>query len=93
MPPRTILHLVARVLALINTTFLVCDADLAVQNLLICLPALEHLSVDTKSLLEQRRDVLDGADCPAIMAKLSDDHISRLMIARLNRISRENLEI
>lgn len=88
-PPRTVLLLSAGPLALVNVTFLVADADLSVEDLLIGLPVLQHLGVDTKTLLEERRDLLDGSDCSSIGAANTGTpggQVSRLMIARLNRV-------
>ena len=76
-------------LALLNLTFLVPDDELADGDMLIGLPVLKHLGIDTKTMLEQNRDVLDGADCSSVRSpSLSgrDGHVSRLMMARLNRV-------
>lgn len=69
-PPRTVPNLAAGSLALVGVTFLVLDADFAVKNLLVGLPVLQHLGIDTKTLLEQRRDVIDGANCSTIRSAL-----------------------
>lgn len=89
-PPRLVLKLSAGPLALLNVRFLVADADLAVEDLLIGLPVLRHLGVDTKTLLEERRDLLDGTDCNLHHLDVGTSkmgRVSRLMIARLNRLS------
>lgn len=53
---------------------------------LVVLPLLQHLGVDTKYLLEERRDLLDGADCSNIdFSSTSGSQVSQIMIARLNR--------
>lgn len=70
-PPRTILHLSVVTLEILNVTYHVADAYLAVESLLIELPVLQHLGIDTKTLLEERRDILDGADCSTIRATTS----------------------
>lgn len=65
------------------------DANLAVENLLIGLPVLQHPGVDTKSLFEKRRDLLCCADCSSIGIShigMSGGQVSRLMIARLSRL-------
>lgn len=93
--PRTILQLSSGPLALVNVTYLVADAQLAVEDLLIGLPILKHLGIDTKTLLEERRDLLDGADCSTIRAASSGLHggqVSRLMVARLNRTTNDAVE-
>lgn len=86
--PRTVLHLAAGPLALVNVSFLVADGELAVQDLLFGLPVLQHLGVDSKTLVEQRHGSLDGFDCSALKAAQAGTHgnqVGRLMIARLNR--------
>jgi transposase InsO family protein len=86
--PRLVLHLAAGQLALLNVTFLVADDELSCEDLLIGLPVLQHLRVDTRTLLENQRAALDGADCSSVLnAAVSDasGKLGRLMIARLNR--------
>ena len=86
--PSTVLNLSSGRLALKNIRFLVADDDGAMtcEDLLIGLPVLRHLRVDTKTLLEANISNLDGTDCslhgkpPTNMGKLG-----RLMTARLNR--------
>ena len=87
--PRTILHLASGQLALANVTFLVADDALACEELLIGLPVLRHLQVDTRTLLENNRLSLDGADCSHVGNPTRDARagiISRVMIARMNRV-------
>lgn len=86
--PRLVLRLNAGPLALNNATFLVPDGELAAEDLLIGLPILQHLGIDTKAMLEKHRDVLDGADCSTIRSPSlsTNGKVGRLMIARLNRI-------
>lgn len=86
--PRIVLRLTTGPLALVNVTFLIPDDELAAEDVLLGLPLLQHLGIDTKTMLEQNRDNLDGADCSAILPSLSQEGIGkvgRLMIARLNR--------
>eukprot|EP00737_Agarophyton_chilense_P003792 gb/GEZJ01004544.1/.p1 GENE.gb/GEZJ01004544.1/~~gb/GEZJ01004544.1/.p1 ORF type:complete len:294 (-),score=41.13 gb/GEZJ01004544.1/:342-1223(-) len=88
-PPRTTLKLSAGPLALVNITFLVADEELTAEDLLIGLPVLEHLGVDTKTLLEEKRNFLDGFDCSSVCASQSSvlgGQLSRLMIARSNQL-------
>lgn len=59
-PPRVVLKLIADPLALVSVTFLIADADISAAELLIGFSVLQHLGVDTKTLLEQKRKVLDG---------------------------------
>ena len=61
--PRTVLQLPTGPLALLNITYLVADDDLAEGDLLIGLPVLKVLGLDTKKLLEQRRNDLHGTEC------------------------------
>lgn len=75
--------MVAGPFALANVTYFVSGTELAVEESLIGLPNLHHLGVDTKSLLEQKRDVLDGADCSDISPRPRGCHVGHLMIARL----------
>lgn len=92
--PRTVLHLASGQLALANVTFLVADGDLACEDLLINLPVLRHLQVDTRTLLENNRSVLDGADCSHVGNRTllnSGGKVSRMMIARLNRTARDTV--
>ena len=82
-------------LALVNVTFLVADDELAAEDLLIGLPILQHLGIDSKSLLEQKRDLLDGVDCSAVRdlpGATRGGKVSRLMLARLNQVSNDEVD-
>ena len=73
-----------------NVTFLVAEDDLACEELIIGLPVLRHLQVDTHTLLKENRPVLDGADCSHVGNPTTlnrGGNVSRMMIARLTRIS------
>lgn len=86
--PRTIMHLSSGQLALSNVKFLVSDDALVSEDLLIGLPVLEHLQVETRTLLERNRSALDGADCFEVASPMIDERsgtVSRMMISRLNR--------
>ena len=63
---RTVLQLASGQLALANITYLVADSGLACEDLLIGLPVLQHLQVDTKTLLENNRAILNGADYSSV---------------------------
>ena len=94
-PPRIIFQLFTGTLALVNVTFLVADDELASEDLLIGLPILRHLGIDSKTLLEQKRDLLDGIDCSSVRQYQCATHggkISRLMLARINRVSNDEIE-
>lgn len=51
--PRTVLQLSAGHLDMLNIQYLILDNDLSCEDLLIVLPVLRHLNVDTTVLLEQ----------------------------------------
>lgn len=88
--PRTILHLAAGQLALCNISFLVAEDDLACEDMLIGLPVLQHLKVDTKTLLENNRATLDGVDCSKVGQSekgSTSDHADRL-VTRMEALSR-----
>lgn len=53
-------------LFLLNVEYLVVDAELAVEDLLIGFPVLLHSGLYTKTLLENRRDFIYGRDCAEI---------------------------
>lgn len=87
-PPRTTLFLFDGPLSSINVFYLVTDAELAVEDLLLGLVVLKHLGIDAKSLLEERRHLLHGADCSQIKSSSTRrGQVITLMIARLNRRS------
>lgn len=76
-------------LALVNVTFLVADADLAAEELLSGHPVLQHLDFDTKTLFEEKRDMLDGIDCSAVpnsTAVSRSGYVSRLTVSHLNNL-------
>lgn len=71
-------------LVLVTITFLVPNEDIAVEDLLIGLPVLQHLGVDTKILPDERRDLLDCADCSFVQVVNEPKHggvASRLVTA------------
>lgn len=88
-PPRIVLRLSTGPLALTNVKFLVADADLAAEDILIGLPVLRHLGVDTRTMLERDRKRLDGSDCSVVSPPAKGGSVSRLMIARHNLIIEE----
>lgn len=66
------------------------DSELAEEDLLLVFPVLDHLIVDTKSLIEERCDLLDSS----LFSKISPSYISvkggrvsRLMIYRIHDVS------
>lgn len=60
--PRLVLKLPARKIALLNVKFLVAEDDTAFEDLLLGLPVLHHLRIDTRTLLKQKWSSLDGTD-------------------------------
>lgn len=61
-PPRKVLKLYTGTIALVNLTFLVDDDGLTAEDRLIGLPVLQHLGINSSTLLEQKQDFLDGID-------------------------------
>lgn len=87
--PRLILELASGRLALRNISFLVADSELAAEDLLIGLPVLKHLGIDSKTLLERNRATLDGTDCDLVRPRQDVSTcgtLGRLLIARLQRV-------
>ena len=85
--PGTVLQLASGQLALANLSFLVADDQMTCEELIIGLPVLGHLQVDTRTLLENNRAVLDGSDCSQIGNPCTGDGggvVSRMMSARMN---------
>lgn len=91
--PRTVLQVSAGPLAMVNVTYLVAYADLAVEGFLIGSPVLQNLGVNTKTFLEERRDLFDVADCSAVKSLgARGGKVSRLMIARIQGVSNDDVE-
>ena len=92
---RTILHLSSGRLAATNISYLVADEELTATDLIIGRPILEHMRVDTKTLIEERREGLDNIDCstvgnPTLPAR--GGRISAMMLARINRVQYGQME-
>lgn len=84
------LKLAAGHLALFNVEYLVTDSELAVEDLLLDLPVLRHLGVETKVLLEEHWNRLNCNDCLSLQLPNRSGAggcLSRFMIARLNHVS------
>lgn len=66
--PRLVLELSSGRMALLNITFLVADDELDCEDLLVGLPVLQHLGIDTRTLtlLERNWNTLSGTDCLSI---------------------------
>lgn len=84
--PRLVLKLSAGQMALLNVSFLVADDETACEDLLVGLPVLRHLGVDTRTLLERRWGELHNTDCAGV-DNPSRHHpagrLGRLMVERL----------
>ena len=64
--PRTVLTLSSGQLALCNISFLVVNGNISKEQLLIGLPVLQHLRIDTRTLLEQQQSQLHETDCQEV---------------------------
>ena len=64
--PRLVMELSSGRLALTNISFLVSDAALSREEMLIGLPVLQHLGIDSRTFLERNRATLDGTDCSSV---------------------------
>lgn len=82
-------------LALVKFTFLVADANFAVEDVLIGLLALQNMGVDTKELLQERRNIVNGVECPKTNVAHASKHegkVSCPMAPRLSRLSNEDID-
>lgn len=89
-PSLIIFQLATGPLAMANVPFLVAYADLAAKKLLVALPIFQHLGVDTKTLLGEKHDVLDGIDCSSVLnisTVSRGGYACRLMVSRLNNLT------
>lgn len=85
--PRAMLQLDTGPFALLNVECLIFISNIAAEDLLLGIPVLRHLDVDSKTLLENSCDPLDESDCLSILkteGKSEGGRVSRVMIARLN---------
>lgn len=83
--PSTVLYLSVCKLALKNIKFLVADDRVESEDHLIDLPVLRHLRVDTKTLLEEKIDALNGTDCSLDDTQRKETgHLAHLMAACIN---------
>lgn len=85
--PRLLLKLAAGPLALLNVSFIVLDAQLAAEDLLIGLPVLKHLGIDSTTMLERNFERLHETDCSQVdLTNASTSKIGRILIARIQRM-------
>lgn len=76
-------------LAVLSVKYLVADADLASEDLLIGLPVLCLFCVDTNTPLKNYRDLLDTPDCSIELTTSKSGKggcVSELMVARFNGV-------
>lgn len=93
--PRTELLPAPGTLAVMNVAFLVSNASSPVEDLLVGLPALQHLCVKPKTLLEEHQNPPDSADCSSVVAAttgLLSGKAIQLMIARYNRVANDAVD-
>lgn len=62
-PTQSVLNLSTSSLVLLDVDYIVMDVERAEKDPLIGMFVLRHLWVDTKTLIQKPRDVLDGLDC------------------------------
>lgn len=88
MAQRTILQLSMENLALQIMSFLVADNENACEDLIIGLPVLQHLKIESLTLLDSLRDLMDGTDCKKVGNQTTSSHgsVGRLMVASLQQI-------
>ena len=65
---------------------MVADDDLACEDLLIGLPLLQHLGIDSRTMLENNRATLDGTDFSDVETMMHNTSIGRLMLARIQGV-------
>lgn len=93
--PRLVLELSAGHLALNNISFLVADANILYEDLLVGYAVLKHLGIDFRALLEQNREILGGIDCSPVDHPTTNANcgtFGRLCIARLQRKKSSNTD-
>lgn len=92
--PVTVLHLNPGRFALNNIRFLIADDAMTCEDLFIGIAVLEHLRVDTKTLLEDHIESLDGTDCShkLLQRKTTGGKFSRIMLARLNCVGNDQVD-
>lgn len=84
--PRLVLKLSAGHMALLNVSLMVADDETACEDILLGLPLLRHLGIDTRTLLERRWQELTNTDCAGIddpTKQRPAGRLGRLMVARL----------
>lgn len=83
--------LISQKLALSDIIFLVLDDELDTEELLTGLLLLRHMKMDTRTLLDLSRSLLDGMDFQCVLKKTKyGGAISRMTVARMNNLHSEN---
>ena len=93
--PILTLNLTTRPLALLNLKFLVTEDEIASEDIVIGQPILQNLIVDLTHLLEQKREVLNDADCSHVGIETIPGFgrcFSRVMIPRKNHSNNSHLK-
>lgn len=76
----------------LNIAFLVADEDTACQSLIVDFPALQHLVVDSRTLLKQTWSPRYGVDCsitdPQAAGK-NAEHLDRHLVAQMQHTGDE----
>lgn len=88
--PRIILKLNAGPLVLLNGSFVVINAQLAVEDLLLGPPVLKHLRINYQTILQWNHTCLNETDCNTIDTTAAPTSIiGRILIARIRRVRTE----
>lgn len=86
-----ILHLLVESLALLGVTFLVADNDLAENDLLIGLPMLEHLVINSKTILENKKAQWNDTDCSNVVRDIKVlSTVGRIFVTRIKRVKSDD---
>lgn len=80
-------------MALVNVEFLVAEKEIACEDILVGLPVLRHLGMDSLTLLERNWNTLTGTYCASVVQSPTSHScgaLGLLMIAQLNHDSTVN---
>lgn len=87
--PRIILQLSAGPFTPSNVSFKLADDELTSDVLLLGVPVLYHLGIDSSALLNTHRDIFDRMDCVNVgnlTANNNTGKFQKLMVARIQRV-------
>lgn len=82
-----VFQLTAGPLAMVTVTFLVADGDFAAEQVLDRFPVLQQFDVDSRTLLEKKRDLLNGINCTSVRISIlvrQGGYVSGLMVSDRN---------